>query len=298
MKRIVLFCVILFGTVHVCQAQEWFTSFDIAKRLAIVQNKMLFVIWEDALHDAYPVLINTEKGTLMLVDLSTNDNLDSLIWDHFIPVLLPESEYGEFLNQAKERGNRYIDKLNDNGIKIMDVNGNILNLETPLDTEQNLTTLINKYALNTSFLKQDLDNYSKNVNFTTTFNLASKYYDYAMFASLDIRSEVIELANLYFDEAKTLLGGSDLNNREDIAQRLSLFEIKEHLILDKPRKALRLLKKIEEAEIAEINKPFFSFLKYTTFKLLQDEDNAALWISKVSQVDLKKAQFIINNHKF
>jgi hypothetical protein len=258
---------------------------------------MLFVLWEESMDYSYPLLFNNDKGNLMVVDLSENDSLDPIIWEHFIPVLLPESRYVDFINKAKGRRVRYTDKLNDDSIKIMDVNGNILNLDDAFETEQNLSVLIKKYALNTTFLQQDLNNYSKNVNITSAFNLASKYYDYAIFAGKDIRSEIIGLANLYFDEAKTLLAESNLDNKEAIAQRLDLFGIKAHLILDNPRKAFRLLKKRDKTEIADINKSFFSFLKYTTFKLLNDEGNAALWKSKVSSIDLKKAELIININK-
>lgn len=296
MKKIILLFVISLMA-SFCNAQEWFTSFDVAKRLALVQNKMLFVMWEESLNYQYPILFRSEEGNLLIIDLSNNDTLDPIIWEYFVPVFLAESEYEELINKAKKRGNKYIDKLNDDSIKIMDANKNILNVNDSFENEQNLTLIIKKYALNTSFLKQDLTNYLNNVNITSSFNLASKYYDYAIFATKDLRPEIIELANLYFEEAKVLLEEGNLENKEAIAQRLYLFEIKAHLILDNPRKALRILKKIDEAEIADINKSFFSFLNYTTFILLKDDENAALWESTVSQIDLKMAEYIMNNNK-
>lgn len=296
MKKTILIALFTL-VVGVCNAQEWFTSFDVAKRLALVQNKMLFVVWEESLIDTYPLLFKAENGNLMVVDLSVNDGLDPLIWEHFVPVLLPESEYVNFINKAKDRGVKYIDKLNDDSIKIMDVNGNILNIKEAFEIDQNLSEIIKKYALNTSFLNLDFRTYIENVNLTSAFNLASKYYDYAIFVVKEIRPEVIELANIYFEEAKKLLDEGNLDNKEAIAQRLNLFDIKAYLILDNPRKALRHLKKFEESEIAEINKSFFSFLEYTTFKLLNDDENAALWENKVSQLDLKKAELIININK-
>ena len=296
MKKTILLFVITLITV-ICNGQEWFTSFDVAKRLALVQNKMLFVLWEESMNYQYPILFRTEKGSLLIIDLSNNETLDPIIWEYFVPVLLAESEYEELINKSKERGYKYIDKLNDDSIKIMDVNKNILNVNDSFENEQNLSLIIKKYALNTSFMKQDLTNYSSNVTVTTAFNLASKYYDYAIFSEKDIRPEIIDLANLYFEEAKELLTKSNLENKEAIAQRFELFEIKSYLILDNPRKAMRVLKKTEEAEIAKNNKSFFSFLKYTTFKLLKDEENAALWESNVSQIDLKIAEYIINNNR-
>jgi len=295
-KIILLFSITLFSSIF-CNAQEWFTSFDVAKRLAVVQDKMLFVMWEESLDYSYPILYSIDSGELKIIDLFEDNSLDALIWEHFIPVLLPESEYSKFIKNSKsEKDAKYMAKLNDDSIKIMDVNGNILNTAPLYDNEQNLSKLIKSYALNTSFLKQELINYSRKENFTTSFNLAIKYVDYAIFVQKGIRLEIIALSKIYFDESRRYLKAGDLKNKDKILQRLDLFAIKELLVLDKPRKAFRLLKRIKEAEIKDINKSIYVFLNYTTFKLLKEEENAALWKSKISQVDLKKAEFIIKNN--
>ena len=77
-------------------------------------------------------------------------------------------------------------------------------------------------------------------------------------------------------------------------QKCDLFKKEEYLILNKPKKVLRHLKKLDITEIDKINQSLFSFLNYAAFKLLKDEENAALWKSKVSLVDLKKTKLIIN----
>ena len=69
MKKIVLTCLLAFGSLSVCQSQEWMTSLDVAKSLASVQDKLLFVIWEDASLQEYPVLIKNENGETVVVDL-------------------------------------------------------------------------------------------------------------------------------------------------------------------------------------------------------------------------------------
>ena len=297
MRKLLILFSITFFSVNFCNAQEWFTSFDIAKRMAIIQDKMLFVMWEESLDYEYPLLYNTDNGVLVTIDLSVDTSMDVLIWDHFIPVLLPESMYDDFLkNTKKGKDTGYMAKLNDDSIKIMDVNGNILNTKPLYENEQNLSSLIKNYALNTSFLKQELNNYSKKENLTTSFNLGSKYLDYSIFAQKKIRPEIIELANIYFDTARGYLMVSENKNKDAFLQRLELFKIKELLILDKSKKALRILKRITEAEINEINKSLYVFLNYTTFKLLKQEDKAALLKSKISKVDLKKAEFIIKNN--
>ena len=77
-------------------------------------------------------------------------------------------------------------------------------------------------------------------------------------------------------------------------QRIDLLNIKQDLVLDRARRALRFLKKMDKVDIAEVNKPLFNFLNYTTFMLLKDEENASLFKEEVSNANLKKAELILN----
>lgn len=297
MKKFLLFIFIPLITINVCSSQDWFINFDVAKRLALVQDKMLFVVWEQSFDYSYPIKYfrdDNEKRIVLVSDLSKKSSLDALIWEHFIPVLLPETEYDELIKKAEGRGYKYLAKLNDDSIKIMDTNMNILNIEPVSEYEQNLSLIINNYSLKTTFIKQDLINYSNKQNSTTAFNLGSKYVDFSLFVEEDTRIEIIELANIYFDEARNYFIKENLTNKNIYTQRIDLIEIKENLILNKARKANRALKKINTDEIAEVNKSLYNFLKYTTFKLLKDEENAALMVGQVSELDLKKSELILN----
>ena len=294
MKKLFLLYTFLLISANLCRAQEWFTNLDVAKRLAHVQDKMLFVIWEESLDYAYPLTYVSNSGNLVFMDLSKDEDIDKVIWEHFIPVLLQESEYDKLIKEAEGRGLKYITKLNDDSIKIMDANKNILNVKSYFEYEQNLSEIIKKYSLKTTFIKQDLINYSKYRNFTTTFNLGSKYIDFALFVEKETRAEIIDLANIYFDKAKNHIVTDSIENRMAYSQRIDLLMIKEDLVLDKARRALRFLKRIDKSEIAEVNLVLYNFLNYTAFKLLKDEKNVALIEDQISTVNLKKAELIFN----
>lgn len=299
MKRTMIFLLLFQSVISCSQAQEWMTSLEIGKRLALMQNKMIFAVWEDVTMEPYPVLINDKKGNPVIVNLFDNENLNEIIWEYFVPVIISESKYEDLFSRIKgKRKESYMLKFNDDSIKIMDPNGNILNTNTSVDNYEfiNISSFIAKYSIDTSFLKQDLISYATEGNFTTAFYLASKYIDFAIFNDLNIRSEIIELSNIYLNEAGHYLETSDSDNKMISSQAIKLATIKQQLILNRPKKVLRQLKKLEKLEIYRVNEALFNFLNYTTFKLLKDDKNAYLWKNKVSLVDLKKAQLIITNN--
>lgn len=297
MKKIILTLIIAFSFISTSIGQEWFTSFEVAKKFALAQNKMLFVVWEDSFVTPYYVEINDESGKALFIDITQNDEVNEIIWEYFVPVLLPESEYGDLYIKAKKtQGDLYLSKLEDASIKIMDVNGGILNSILSVDVYENMAFLIKKYALDTTYLNPFLRSYLKKDNFTTTFMLASKYLDYAMVSMDNIKPELVKLASGYFKEARTRLPDSNLDNKSVFSQKLDLLEIKELLILNNAKKAKRLLKRIEASEVDKINQSLFVFLNYTTFMLLKDEDNAKLWRAEITQGSMKKASIIIKSN--
>ena len=280
---------------NISHSQDWFTSLDIAKRFAIVQNKMLFVMWEGSLENDYLATIEDGKGNEVVIILSESEYVTNLIWEYFVPVMLLETDYETLSTQVKDkRGFKYYNKLIDDSIKIMDVNDNILNINDTSENYENVSQYIKRYGLSTFYIKQELENYSRNKNATSSYLLASKYQDYAIFVNRSVRPEIIALADIYFDEAKLQLPESTFNNKVAFLQKLELLQIKGFLILDKSNKARRFLKKIDAETIDSVNQSLFSFLNYTMFKLLKDEENAALWKNRVSLVDLKKTELIIN----
>lgn len=131
MKQLLLkFFFVLFA-VNMSSAQAWMTNLEIAQRLAMVQNKMLLMVWEETTSYQYPVLVRDEKGrTIFINNLFEDEYISPLIWEHFVPVIVSEHKYAELYGKIKgRRSQRYIDKFNDDSIKIMDVNGNIINTE-------------------------------------------------------------------------------------------------------------------------------------------------------------------------
>ena len=127
MKKLISLVLILIFSNYSLHCQEWLTSLDVAKKLAVMKDKMIFAVWEDAMYRSRtPIIINSNLYPLS--SLSSNENHSQLIWKYFIPLIIPEYKYFDLLNEIEgKRSLDYMYKFNNDHIKIMDSNGNILN---------------------------------------------------------------------------------------------------------------------------------------------------------------------------
>ncbi|WP_299118648.1 hypothetical protein [uncultured Winogradskyella sp.] len=296
MKNLLIKLVFVLFAVNLSFSQAWMTNLDIAQKLASVQNKMVLMVWEETTKYQYPVLVKDDKGRTILIDnLFEDETVSPLIWEHFIPVIVKENQYADLYLEIKgKRSQSYIDKFNDDSIKIMDVAGNILNVSGYFEEFPNITKLIKKYALNTEFLELELAGYKKDKNFYSAYYLASKYLDFSLYTNEKIRSEIINLSNIYLNEALAFLESENLSDKLMLKQRCELLKIQEYLILKRPKKVLRQLKKMDAELVENNNKGFVALLYYTAYAILEDEKNIEVWKPKVSLVNLKKADMLIN----
>ncbi|GAB4163347.1 MAG: hypothetical protein Tsb0033_23550 [Winogradskyella sp.] len=296
MKNILLKLLLTVLMVNTASAQEWMKNLEVAQALAKVQNKMVLMVWEETTSYEYPVIVRDQQGrTIFIYDLFTDEDVSPLIWQHFVPVIVGEYQYADLYEKIKgKRSQKYIDKFNDDSIKIMDINGNILNVGYSDVEYQNITTLIERYALNTSFIAQELQDYRSNKNFYSAYFLGSKYLDLSLYVNRDIRGEVIELADIYIKEAEELIKDEEQTERLALQQRCDLLTLQEYLILKRPKKVIRQLKKLKKEEIIESNESFMAFLYYTAYMSMDKREDAEEWKSQISSVNLKKAQLIIN----
>jgi hypothetical protein len=221
--------------------------------------------------------------------------MSPLIWKNFVPVIVSESMYADLYKEIKDkRKQSYIDKFNDDSIKIMDANGVILNASDFSENFINISILTQKYALNTQFITNELRGYKNKKDFYSAYYLASKYLDFSLYVDKRIRSEIIDVSDIYLKEAITLIDSKTEEENTVLKQRAALLEIQKYLILERPKKVLRQLKKMDVESMNNSNKPFASFLYFTAYSILKDQKKAAAWKDKLSLVDLKKAQMILN----
>jgi hypothetical protein len=296
MKNALLKLLLVVLMTNTASAQEWMKNLEVAQALAKVQNKMVLMVWEETTSYQYPVIVKDDKGrTIIINNLFEDEDVSPLIWQHFVPVIVSEDRYADLYEKIKDkRSQKYIDKFNDDSIKIMDINGNILNVDYLTEDLQDITTIIQRYALNTTFIAHELQDYKQDKNFYSAYFLASKYLDLGMYVNKDVRANIVELSNIYLEEAKRLVAKEDQSEQKGLLQRCDLLELQEELLLKRPKKVIRQLKKLKEEEIVESNKPFIAFLYYTAYMSNDKPEDAEQWKSQISSVNLKKAQLLIN----
>lgn len=296
MKRYLLLVLCLVCFSKPATSQEWLTSWEAAKRIALVQDKMLLVIWENAAEIPYPIEVYSDRGTLMIFNnLFGEEKVDQLIWKYFVPVKVSESLYSELNGRFKKtRDKIYLQQLENDNLKIVDVNFNIINHSYPTDAYFNLSDFIKTYALNTSFLKSELENYMNHKDFGTAYRLASKYMDYALLVQNDVRQDIVKVALNYLDEAEWHLESNTNIDKVNYTQKIELLQLIPYLINHRPGKVLRILKRMDQTQLDESNKQLQAFIYYTAYKLKNDKENILKWQEDLSLIYIKKANLILN----
>lgn len=295
MKKVVFTLFLSIFMISFASSQEWLTSFKFAKRLALMEDKMILAVWENSSSHAYPVFIEDSKGNKYQVRLFEDENAAKLVWEYFVPVIISESNYDDLAAEyLTDKNYQYKDRFNDDFLKVMDPNGNIIN--TGFQDEYgilNLTTLIRNYALNISFLKPEINNYFENKSFSSAFRLAVKYLDFSTYAKEDIKKELVNLSDIYMLDASKMLVESDYDNKPALKQKIELLDLNKELILGKHRKVYRALKKIEVSSIDEINMSLYAFLQYTSLRAVGKIEESLKWQEQVTQNDMNKVKFLV-----
>ena len=293
-----IFSVFLLLSLQITVAQQnWLNSLEVAKSYARNHNKLILMVWSQASKHPFSGIVKNNEGKVVFVEnIYTSAAILDLFWKNFIPVIVDEEVYQALLVDIEEKRNRkYIDLFNDNSLKIMDANGNIIGTSGVDTITLNLSEFILKYSLDTSYLKQELINYNKEKNFYSSFYLASKYIDYSVYVNKKVRPEILKLAKVYFDEAKLLLKKEEkLKYRSIIFQRIELTILKQDLINGKANKVLKSLKKISKNQIENSNQPLFNFLYYTAYRLKSNKEEFSKIEKYLSLFNKRQSQHIID----
>jgi len=276
------------------QIREWMSPLKFAQIKARSENKLILMAWKRSLEIPFPAIVKDENGKdIYIKNLFESPLINEFLWKSFILVEVDDDFYGELIEDIQgKRSQSYIDTFEDDSLKIMDANGNIIGTSGAFTEVLNLSKFVIKYNLNTSFLKQELINYDTNKEFYSAFYLASKYVDYSILVNNNVRDEILRLSDVYFAEAEQFLAeDKNLDNKKALYQRIKLIRLKQDLIKNKSGKVIRQINKID---LLEVNEPLKVFLLYTAYRLKNDVENFSVLENKLSLFNRKLSQSIVD----
>ena len=276
------------------QIREWMSPLKFAQIKARSENKLILMAWKRSLEIPFSAIVKDENGKdIYIKNLFESPLINEFLRKSFILVEVDDDFYGELMEEIKgKRSQSYVDTFEDDSLKIMDANGNIIGTSGAFTEVLNLSKFVIKYNLNTSFLKQELINYDTNKEFYSAFYLASKYVDYSILVNNNVRDEILRLSDVYFAEAEQFLAeDKNLDNKKALYQRIKLIRLKQDLIKNKSGKVIRQINKID---LLEVNEPLKVFLLYTAYRLKNDVENFSVLEKKLSLLNRKLSQSIVD----
>lgn len=276
------------------QIREWMSPLKFAQIKARSENKLILMAWKRSLEIPFSAIVKDENGKdIYIKNLFESPLINEFLWKSFILVEVDDDFYGELMEEIKgKRSQSYVDTFEDDSLKIMDANGNIIGTSGAFTEVLNLSKFVIKYNLDTSFLKQELINYDNNKEFYSAFYLASKYVDYSILVNNNVRDEILRLSDVYFAEAEQFLAeDKNLDNKKALYQRIKLIRLKQDLIKNKSGKVIRQINKID---LLEVNEPLKVFLLYTAYRLKNDVENFSVLEKKLSLFNRKLSQSIVD----
>ena len=277
--RSFLVIALLFSS-NLVKADNWLYSLEHAKKMAIATNKLILVdFWA------------SWCGPCKKMDSESwsKDEIKELM-NNYVSVQIDIDKYNEIANKYNVRGIPYI--------FIMDPNGKVIYQHMSYMNKSQVKKLLNKYALNTSFLQKDYLIYNKNINSNSSFRLAQSYQNYSIYLDENIRIDFLKLSIDYLKEVKKFLKRENRNNIS-MNQRIELIGIQEKLIRGDYSKCVKELNKsFREEKIDEKNRSLFYFISYVASRGVNDTENSEDWFEKLKSTSnntiyLKRAEKLL-----
>lgn len=256
-------------------SQNWMNSLEMAKKIALASNKLIFVDFTASW-----------CGPCKKMESDVWSKKDTqLLMSNFVSVQID-------IDHNKDVARKY----NVNSIPnlfILDGNGKIIENIKGYKNKSYMDKLFKKYSVNTEFLQQKLISFYKKPSYSSALRLASKYQIYSIYLDDELKGKFLNVATKYFDIASKLVKKSKIKNKKMLIQKIELLKLRRRVIKNKPKKVLNKLKKYKPNTIDKSNKSLFAFLHYVSFKQLGQDGNAVDWLDNLNEKDKELAKIML-----
>ena len=266
MKKIslLLFFSILLSSGNI-NAASWLTDLEQAKKLALSTDKLILVDFWASWCGPCKRMDRESWSSPEIQELMQN----------YIPLQI---DIDSKKRDAMKYGVRSIPY-----IFIVDGNGEVVYQSLGYMNKDEVAKVLEKYALNTSFLRKEAIGFYQHQNYVTALRLAERYLDYTLYLNDEVKNDFVNLAERYLGEGEKLLDRKQ-ENYKFMKEKIELLDLAAALYADDEREVQKTLERTDFDELYPKNRPLYAYINLC---VNQKENNTAE-VEKWSQA-LKEA---------
>ncbi len=246
---------------------DWYTDLGQAKRVAAKEDKLLLVyFWA------------SHSGPCQKMDANVWQNSEvNKLGDNFVCVKVDVEKELDVLKQYPV--------LLVPTIIFMDAGGKVINESAVYRDSNWAIEVMSLYAMNTSFMHMEMENYLKADTFSTSYRLSKKYLDFSLVVKKELFETMLNIADMYIQETKKKYKGLPENLKEKFAYKVEFLELYSELYRGNYNKVYRKVHQINEEGISKLDKDTLCFLHYCAANGLKKEYEANVYFDKLKETN-------------